>query len=56
MRDLSIFMFLTYGVDKLYKQADVHWFDGSVRRHGETPRRSVSENYMACSVLIMIDA
>jgi hypothetical protein len=49
-------MIFTYGVHEFYKQTDVQRFDGTVRRNGETPRRSVSENHVACSVLIMIDA
>ena len=49
-------MILAYGVDEFYKQADVNWFDRSMRGNGETSRRSVPENHVACSVLIMIDA
>src|SRR5579885_201284 len=55
MRVLSILISLTYSVDQLYKQADVHRFDRSVRRHGKPPSLGVPKHDVAGSVLVMID-
>ena len=49
-------MILTDGADELYEQTKVHWLDRPTRGNGETPSRSVPENHVARSVLIMIDA
>ena len=55
MRALSIFIFLTGGADELYEQTKIHWLDWPTRGNRETPSRSVPENHVARSVLIMID-
>ena len=56
MRALSIFIVLTYGADEIYKQANIHGFDGPMRGYREPPGGGVPENDVACSMLIMIDA
>lgn len=56
MTALSIFMFLTYGLDEVYKQTNIYWLDGPVCWNGEPPGSGVPEHDMAGPVLIVIDA
>jgi hypothetical protein len=56
MRALSIFIVLTYFADEIYKQTNIHRFDGPMRGNREASCRGVPENDVACPMLIVIDA
>jgi hypothetical protein len=56
MTVLSIFILLTYSVEKVYKQTHVHRLDWPIRWHEEPPSLGVPKNDVTRSVLIVVDA
>lgn len=56
MRALSIFIFLTCFGHEVHKQTNVHWLDGPMRGNRKPPCGGVTENDVAGSMLVMIDA
>lgn len=49
-------MFLTYGVDEVYKQANIHRLDGPMCWNRKPPNSRMPEHDVAGPVLIGIDA